>query len=237
MQWTDDAFVLSARPYGEGGAVVHVLARGHGRHAGLVRGGSAKQARGVIQPGNRVLATWMARLEEQLGILALELTAAHAAMVMADPDRLAVLSSACAMADLVLPEREPHPHLFAAFEALVADLAGADFASSYVRWELILLAELGYGLDLSSCAATGSTRDLAWVSPKSGRAVSAAAGAPYAGKLLPLPNFLVQGGRGDAAAVAAGLALTGHFLDRLVLAPHGRAMPPARTRLVDRMGR
>ncbi len=236
MQWADDAFVLSARRHGESGAVVHLLTRGHGRLAGRVRGASSKQARGVIQAGNRVHGTWMGRLEEQLGVLALELVTAHAAAVMLDADRLAILSSVCAMADIALPEREPHPDVFIALEALAADLAGAEFASSYVRWELVLLAELGYGLDLSSCAATGATEDLAWVSPKSGRAISAVAGAPYADKLLALPAFLVRGGAGDAAAVAAGLALTGHFLERQVLAPHGRPMPPARTRLVDRIG-
>lgn len=237
MQWTDDAFVLSARRYGEGGAVVHLLTQGHGRHAGLVRGAGARQGRGVVQPGNRVHTTWMARLEEQLGIMSLELSIAHAAMAMDDPDRLAVLASACAVADVALPEREPHPHLFEAFEALLADFSGGDFASSYVRWELVLLAELGYGLDLSRCAVTGASEDLAWVSPKSGRAVSAAAGAAYAARLLPLPGFLVHGGSGDASAVLAGLALTGHFLERFVLAPHGRPLPPARTRLVDRMAR
>lgn len=237
MNWTDDAFVLSLRRHGEGGAVVHLLTRDHGRHAGLVRGVSSKQARGIVQSGNRVHASWIGRLEDQLGVLSLELTTAHAAAVMADPDRLAVLAAACAMADRALPERQPHPHLFAAFEALAADLGGEEFTSSYVRWELVLLAELGYGLDLSRCAATGATADLAWVSPKTGRAVSAAAGAPYAEKLLALPSFLVEGGPGDAMAVVQGLTLTGYFLERHVLAPHRQSMPPARTRLVDRIAR
>lgn len=237
MQWTDDAFVLSVRRHGETGVVAHLLTREHGRHAGLVRGGASKQLRGALQPGNRIRTTWMARLEDQLGVLAVEPAAAHAALAMDDPGRLAALSAACALAELVLPEREPHPAVFAAFEALAADLAGTSWPSSYVRWELVLLAELGYGLDLSACAVSGRTDDLVWVSPKSGRAVSAEAGAPYAGKLLPLPRFLVAGGSGSTAEVAAGLALTGHFLERHVLAPHRRAMPAARARLVDRMAR
>lgn len=235
MQWTDDAFVLSARRHGEGGAVVHLLTRAHGRHAGLVRGAASKALRGAVQPGNRVVATWMARLDEQLGVFALELAAAHAASVMDDAGRLAALSAACALADVTLPERQAHPAVFDAFAALAADLGGPDWPSSYVRWELVLLAALGYGLDLTSCAVTGTTEGLAWVSPRTGRAVSAGAGAAYADKLLPLPRFLVEGGAGDAGQVAQGLRLTGHFLDRHVLA--GKPMPAARMRVVDRLGR
>ncbi len=236
MDWSDDAFVLSARRYGEGAVVAHVLSRGHGRHAGLVRGGAGKGLRGVLQPGNLVAVRWRARLEEQLGVMTAELAAAHSAQAMGDAGRLAALSSACAMVELTLPEREPHPAVFDAFSALAADLRTGAWPASYVRWELVLLAELGYGLDLGACAVTGAAADLRWVSPKTGRAVSAVAGAPYADKLLDLPGFLLAGGPGDAAQVAQGLALTGHFLDRRVLAPHGRRLPPARTRLVDRIG-
>lgn len=235
MRWTDDAFVLSARRHGEAGAVVHLLTRRHGRHAGLVRGAASKALRGVVQPGNRVAATWTARLDDQLGVVALELAAAHAAAVLDDAGRLAALSAACALADATLPERQAHPEVFDAFAALVADFAGADWPSSYVRWELVLLAALGYGLDLEACVVTGTTADLTWVSPRTGRAVSAAAGAAHADKLLPLPRFLVAGGAGTAAEVAQGLALTGHFLRRHALA--GRAMPAARLRAVDRLGR
>lgn len=237
MNWTDDAFILSVRRHGESSAVVHLLTCGHGRHAGLVRGGAGKGMRGVLQAGNRVAARWQARLDEHLGYLTCEAVAAHAAQVMADAGRLAALAAACALADSLLPEREPHPGMFAALEALIGDLEAeaSSWPASYVCWELVLLAELGYGLDLSSCAVTGTTEDLAWVSPKSARAVSTAAGAPYADKLLPLPRFLLEGGGGTAEEVTKGLALTGHFLERHVLAPQGTAMPAARIRLVDRL--
>lgn len=235
MDWADDAFVVSVRRHGEGSAVVHLLTRSHGRHAGLVRSAAGKAMRGVLLAGNRVAARWHARLDEHLGYLSCELVCAHAAAVMDDAPRLAAVTAACALIDLTLPEREAHPAVFTAFEALMADLATADWPSSYVRWELVLLAELGYGLDLSECAVTGATEGLAWVSPRSGRAVSAGAGAAYADKLLALPEFLVCGGGGDAQAVAEGLALTGYFLERHVLAPHAVALPAARTRLVERL--
>ncbi len=235
MDWADDAFVLSLRRHGEGSAVVHLLTRSHGRHAGLVRGATGKAMRGVLLAGNRVAARWHARLDEHLGYLSCELVCAHAAAVLDDAPRLAALTAACALTDLALPEREAHPAVFTAFEALLADLGAVDWPSSYVRWELVLLTELGYGLDLSRCAITGATEGLVWVSPRSGRAVSAAAGAAYADRLLALPAFLVQGGRGDGQAVAAGLALTGYFLERHVLAPHGLALPAVRTRLVERL--
>ncbi|MCC6918630.1 MAG: DNA repair protein RecO, partial [Alphaproteobacteria bacterium] len=178
MEWAEEAIVLAARRHGESDAIVAVLTRGHGRCAGLVRGGAGRRAGPVLQPGNRIAARWRARLEGHLGTLAAELVHGHAARFLDDPDRLAALSAAAAVADLALPEREPHPRAFDGFVGLLAALeADTGWAAAYVRWELDLLAELGFGLDLARCAATGTEADLVYVSPRSGRAVSRAAGA------------------------------------------------------------
>lgn len=245
MEWRDAGIVLGARRHGENGLVVSLLTYGHGRHAGLVKGGTSKTGRGLYQPGNLLTATWKARLEDQLGLYACELGEANAAALMADPGRLAALTAVCAVAEAVLPERQAHPLLFDATLALLAALRDAPditYGAAYVEWEMVVLQDLGFGLDLSACAATGATDDLVWVSPRSGRAVSATAGEPWRDKLLPLPGFLRQegeedGGDGedpDEAAIAAGLRLTGWFLDRHVLAPHGRRLPPARVRFEER---
>lgn len=238
MDWTDDGIVLSVRKHGETSAIVSLLTREHGRHAGLVRGGVGRRARGVLQPGNGVRAHWRARLEEHLGSLSCELTEAYAARVLDDPLRLAGLDAACAVADAALPEREPHPRTHQGLTVLMAALAEANPAwpSVYVKWEIGLLGALGFGLDLESCAATGRNDQLAWVSPRSGRAVSLAAGEPYRDRLLPLPEFLVaQNGAGSPAEVLDGLRLSGYFLERHVFV-HGRqASPAARDRLIERL--
>ena len=234
MHWTDDGIVLSARAHGESSVVVQLLTRHQGRHAGLVRGGQGKRARGVFQPGNLVAANWSARLADHLGNYTCELVEAHAAGVLDDPNRLAALSAAAAVSETALPEREPHPACFEGFLALLTALPGDHWAEVYVRWELALLAELGFGLDLESCAAGGANDQLAYVSPKSGRAVSLAAGEPYRDKLFPLPGFLIGRGGGGTDEVEQGLALTGFFLERHVYAPHHRDLPPARRRLAER---
>jgi DNA repair protein RecO (recombination protein O) len=239
MQWSDDAIVLSARKHGEGGAVVHVLTPEHGRHAGLVRGGSGRRQRGNLQVGNQVRVSWRGRLDEHLGSFTVELTAARAAAWLDDAGRLGALTAAAAVVGAALPERESHPEIYTDF----CDLMGAldrdpAWARAYVRWELALLADLGFGLDLGHCASTGSTEDLIYVSPRSGRAVSAEAGLPYKDKLLILPDFLrdeTGDATADPAALVAGLKLTGHFLSHHVLEPHGGRLPPARIRLVDRL--
>ena len=235
MEWTDDAIVLSARRHGESGAVVHVLSAGHGRHAGLVHGGFGKAHRGALLPGNRVRVRWRARLAEQLGTMTCELVDAVAARAMDDPARLAAVSSACALCEATLPERQPHGPAFLALAALLDALESESWPTVYVHWELALLRDLGYGLDLGSCAATGANDGLAFVSPRSGRAVSASAGEPWRDKLLALPRFLVTGGEGDAGEIAQGLILTGFFLERHVLGPNALPMPAARSRLVDRL--
>jgi DNA repair protein RecO (recombination protein O) len=235
MEWNDEGIVLSVRRHGETSAVADLLTREHGRHGGLVKGGAGKAARGALQPGNRLLVTWKARLEEHLGNVTWELVAAHGAAWLDDRRRLAGLAAACAMAEATLPEREPHSAAFNGLVALLGGLADEDWPCLYVHWELGLLAELGFGLDLSRCAATGANDGLAYVSPRSGRAVSLSAGEPYRGKLLPLPAFLLEGRAGTAEEVLAGLCLTGHFLERHVLGPHGKALPAARSRLVERL--
>lgn len=238
MQWSDDGIVLSARRHGEASAVVSLLTRERGRHAGLVRG-AVRGNQGLLEPGNAVRAVWRGRLAEHLGTLTCELTMAHAARLLDGPSRLAALVASCAIVETALPEREPCPEVFAALLELLEHLAGADdWARVYVLWELHLLGALGYGLDLTRCAATGRNDQLAFVSPRSGRAVSLSAGEPYRDRLLPLPRFLTADGEAIAPRdVADGLALTGYFLARHVYAPQSRELPAARRRLITRLGR
>lgn len=239
MEWTEDAFVLVARRLGEADVVASVLTRGHGRCSGLVRGGAGRRQGPLFQPGNRIAARWRARLDDQLGTLTAELVRGHAARLIGDPDRLAALVAAVAVLEAALPEREPHPRAFDGLADLLARLEGEEaWAATYVRWEVGLLAELGFGLDLSRCAVTGTEEGLAWVSPRTGRAVSAAAGAPYAGRLLRLPAFLLADGAAAPGDLADGLRLSGHFLEGHVFALAGRGVAPAaRGRLVDRIAR
>ncbi|MBX9635889.1 MAG: DNA repair protein RecO [Magnetospirillum sp.] len=234
MEWADEGIVLAVHRHGETGIIASLLTREHGRHSGLVHGGVGKAHRGTLQPGNHVKAWWRARLADQLGRYRVEMAQAHAADILDDPNRLAALASACALSEAVLPERQSHPAAFVALAALLEAFKSEAWPSVYVHWELALLRDLGYGLDLTQCAATGVNDGLAYVSPKSGRAVSLSAGEPYRDKLLILPAFLVNGGEGDRRAVFDGLKLSGFFLDRHVLAPNRMAMPPARSRLVDR---
>lgn len=235
MEWSDQGIVISARRHGEGSLIVQLLTETHGRHAGLVRGGTGKRGRGVYLPGNTVSATWRARLADHLGNYSCELAESRAAALLDDPVKLAALSSLCAVAEAALPEREAHPAVYRGFRIVLDALDSGDWHAAYVRWELGVLAELGYGLDLSACAATGRNDALAYVSPKSGRAVSLSAGEPYRERLLPLPGFLIGGETATAAEVRAGLKLTGYFLETRLFAPEGRTVPAARHRLVDRL--
>jgi len=232
MEWTDDGIVLASRRHGETSSVVSLFARDHGRYAGLVRGGAGKRARAAIQPGNRVQVTWKARLAEQLGTFTWEPQSAEGTRWLRDSRRLAAVASACALIEATMPERESHPAAFAGLADLLARMDAEDWPSAYARWELALLAELGYGLDLATCAATGRNDDLAFVSPRTGRAVSLAAGEPYRDRLLALPRFVAEGGAGSPAEIAEALALSGHFLERWVFATIGKRVPAARTRLV-----
>lgn len=246
MDWTDQGIVLGRRRHGESAAVVTLLTREHGRHAGLVRGGTGKRGAALYQPGNLLAAHWRARLAEHLGTLTAEMADAFAARVLDDPLRLAGITSACAVLDAALPEREPHAPLFDATLTLLRSIQTAPeptaWGKEYARWEVQCLAELGFGLDLASCAATGRRDGLTYVSPRTGRAVSEEAGAPYADKLFPLPSFLgpepaTDASAADPASVSTALRMTGHFLERHVLGPHDRKLPAARTRFVDRWRR
>ncbi|MEQ1705990.1 MAG: DNA repair protein RecO, partial [Rickettsiales bacterium] len=192
MHWSDAAIILSSRKYGESSAVVRVLAREHGVFAGVVRGANSKNNRGIIQSGNVVSSQWQARLSQQLGTFKLELLEAHAAHIMQDDGKLAALSAACTITEIALPERHPYPKLFSALHEFLHTLTASDnWQQDYIKYEVLLLAESGFGLDLSECAATGVTDDLIYVSPKSGRAVCREAGEPYKDKMLPLPAFLL----------------------------------------------
>lgn len=235
MDWTDHGYVLGARKHGENALIVSLLTAEHGRHAGLVRGGTGSRARGLYQPGNLLRATWRARLAEHLGAFTCEMERAHAAALLQDKLPLLALSAACVLLDRALPERAPFPDLFAGFGALVSALGGSGWETAYVMWERDLLAELGFGLDLASCAATGETEGLVWVSPKTGRAVSEAAGAPWRDRLLRLPGFLLADGGGSPVApadIADGLRLTGHFLTAHALGGAPDALPAARAQLI-----
>jgi DNA repair protein RecO (recombination protein O) len=234
MHWTDTAIILSTRKYGENSSVVRLLARQHGVYAGIVRGIHSKANRGVIQPGNIINCTWQARLSEQMGSFKCELLEANAALIMQDAGRLAALTSACGVIEASLPERHPYTRLYGLFQAFLAVLRdGENWQEEYVRLELELLAEAGFGLDLSECAATGVSEDLIYVSPKSGRAVSREAGEPYKQKLLELPQFLLNSSLARNEEILAGLRLTGYFLDSWLLTPHNRKLPVTRQRLVD----
>lgn len=235
MHWSDDGVVLGARRHGELALILELMTQAHGRHLGLVHGGRSRLLRPVLQPGNTVRATWRARLDEHLGTYAVEAGEMRAARFLAAPAALYGLSALAALMRL-LPERDPHPVLYESLAVLVDHLDDKDIAPAlFVRFELEVLAELGFGLDLSCCAATGSHDDLAYVSPKSGRAIAAAAGAPYRDRLLALPDFLVGRSlenRPGPADIAAGFALTDFFLRLHLFEPRGERPPEERARFV-----
>lgn len=237
MEWEDDAFVLSARSHGETGAIVELLTAERGKFAGHVAGGASRKMKPFLQAGAKVIARYRSRVSDQLGSVVLEPVGEGPAALFDDPLALAGLASAAAVAAGALPEREPHPGAFHALEALIGALAHPDiWPAVYVRFEAGLLQDLGFEMDFSRCTVTGSTDDLLYVSPRTGRAVSRQAGEPYKDRLLALPLFLLsaQGGlrEGD---IRAGLDLTAHFLEQQVFGPMNRPLPPARIWLVDRL--
>lgn len=236
VEWDAPAIVLDVRPFGEGDAVATVMTAEHGSHRGLARGGASRSRAAVWQPGNLVQARWVARLSDQLGSLSAELVHAGAALAMDDPLALAMLSASCAVAEGALPEREPHPRVFDGLLHLIPRLPmGAAMLPDLIRWEAMLLADLGYGLDLGRCAVTGEEAGLAWVSPRTGRAVSDPAAGEWLSRLLRLPSFLVGGNAAEAADWRDGLRLTGHFLARDAFGQHHRPLPSARQMLYDRV--
>lgn len=243
MEWEAPAIVLDARPYGDAESIVTVMTEEHGAHRGLVRGGAARAQIGTWQPGNFVQIRWTGRLADQLGAFRGELIHANAAQVMDDPLALAMLSAACAVTEGALTEREPHPLVFEGLLRLIAHVPlGIGGLPDQIRWETVLLAELGYGLDLSRCAVTGERTGLAYVSPRTGRAVTAAAAGVWTSRLLRLPGFLIGDDRGPGTGSSVpladlhdGLRLTGHFLARDAFGHRHRPLPRARVMLYDRL--
>ena len=238
MDFSDEGILISAKPLGEANTVAELLTAMHGRHLGLVRGGRSRRMRPLMQLGNVLSVTWRARLADHLGGYNLELIEPYAARVLDDQAALAAIGSLTGLAKQ-LPERDPHPQLYrGALEVLQALDDANVWPALLVRWEMMLLQDLGFGLDLSECAATGTDADLIYVSPRSGRAVSRDAGQPFCDRLLKLPRFLLEDDASPAPSdILAGFALTGHFLERDVLAPQGLASPAARTRLIELLAR
>ena len=241
MEWAGAGLVLAMRPHGETSAILEVFSADRGRHAGVVRGGAGRRLGPHLQPGNEVALRWRARLEGQLGQFTVEPLKGRAGQLMESRLSLAALSSVCALLQRALPEREPHPALHAATLALLDALATLpDWRLPYLKWELGLLAEIGYGLDLSQCAVTGARQGLAFVSPKTGRAVTHEGAGPWQDRLLPLPPCLTSSAliAPDLREMTEALALTQHFLNRGLGAASGEtAVPEARLRLADLLGR
>lgn len=234
IAWRDEGLVLAVRPHGETAVILELLTRAHGRHLGVVHGGRSRRIAPLLQPGNQLAAEWKARLDTHLGSFAVEPLRGRAGDVLADPLRLSALSALCALASFVLPEREALPDFAARTEALADAIAsGEGWLNDYVWWELSLLEVAGFGLDLSECAGGGGANDLAYVSPRTGRAVSRSAAGEWADRMLPLPDMLL-GGATTLPGVRAALMLTGHFLgQRLAPSLGERPLPPARQRLLD----
>ncbi len=234
MQFTDAAIILTTRKLGEHSIMVRALTQEHGVYAGAVRGGHSKQQRGLWQPGNQVDLTWKARLAEQVGSFSGELHEAVAAYAMQDRAALSALTSATTLIHTLVPERAPHPMLYRALHDFTQAIVTKEWQLAYARFELALLSECGFQLDLSSCAATGRKEDLIYVSPKSGHAVSREAGVPYHEKMLPLPAFILSGHHtATPPDIRDSLRLTGYFLEHWLLIPHEKSIPAARKRLVE----
>jgi DNA repair protein RecO (recombination protein O) len=240
MEWRDQGVLLSMRPHGESAAIIEAFTAAHGRHLGVVRGGASRRMAPILQPGAHLDLVWKARLDDHIGVYTVEPLRSRAA-ILSDRQALAGLTAVCALLHVALPEREPDPALWHKAVTLLDALGSQDdWPALYLRWELALLGALGFGLDLSACAVTGTTQDLRYVSPRTGRAVSAAGAGAWADRLLPLPPGLLEGDQSPLTAsdLAQGLALTGHFLAR-ELAPvlNDRALPEARARLVGLLTR
>lgn len=234
MEWRDTGILLSMRRHGETAAIIDVFTQGHGRHAGVVRGGASRKVAPTLQPGAQLDLTWRARLEDHIGTYRVEPQRSRAAAALSGRLALAGLNAVTALLSFSLPEREAHPQLYRRSERLL-DLLGQDevWPLAYLQWELALLDELGFGLDLTRCAATGVTEGLAYVSPRTGRAVSRAGAGDWADRLLPLPPCLRGEGPAPDAEIAQGLRTTGHFLGhRLAPALGHTPLPEARARFV-----
>jgi DNA repair protein RecO (recombination protein O) len=239
MEWRDEGALLSVRQHGETAAIIEVFTARHGRHLGVVRGGVSRRIAPILQPGAQLDLTWRARLDEHIGAFTVEPIRSRAAQVMDDRRALAALGAVTALLAFALPEREPHPRLYARTVALLDALGAAPgWEADYLRWELALLEELGFGLDLARCAATGATEELVYVSPKSGAAVSRAGAGEWADRLLPLPPVLRGGPETQPGEVAEGLRTTGHFLETWLAPALGeKPVPAARGRFASLLAR
>jgi DNA repair protein RecO (recombination protein O) len=239
MEWRDQGILLSARRHGETSAIIEVFTPSQGRHAGIVRGGTSRKIAPILQPGAQLDVAWRARLEDHIGAFTVEPVRSRAVTAMQDRLSLAGLNTVTALLSFSLPEREPHAPLYRRTQSLLDLLDQGDlWPLAYLQWELSLLEELGYGLDLSACAVTGAQEGLVFVSPKSGRAVTREGAGEWADKMLPLPPVLR--GDGDAAndEIAAGLKTTGYFLEhRLARDLGGKPLPEARARFIDAFSR
>ncbi len=235
MEWSERGLILGCRKHGETSVILELMTRAHGRHLGVVRGGRAKTMQPVLQPGNEVTAVWRARLDEHLGLYAVEAAVLRTDLLLSNPQGLHGVNWLGALLRL-LPERDPHPGLYDRAQVLLQHLATPLAPALFVHFELALLADLGFGLDLEACAATGARDDLVYVSPKSGRAVSRAAGAPWAARLLPLPAFLREppGVPVEREKLREGFRLTEFFLTRDIFAPRGMNAPDSRAAFIAR---
>jgi len=233
MEWRDQGVLIAVRTHGESAAIIEVFTAQHGRHAGVVRGGASRRMAAALQPGTQLDVAWRARLDDHLGVFTAEPIRSRAGL-MADRLALAGLNAVCALLHAALPEREAHPMLYPSTMALLEALGcDADWPEHYLRWELLLLEEMGFGLDLGRCAVTGARDDLVFVSPRTGRAVSRQGAGDWADRLLPLPQCLLGQGRAQGAELAQGLAITGHFLLReLGALRRVPTLPEARGRLL-----
>ncbi len=232
MEWREEGILLGARRHGEHAAILDLFTAAHGRHLGVLRGGASRKMAPLLQPGAQLDATWRARLDAHLGAYTVDLITSRAAEAMEDRSALAGLTAICAILSFALPEREAHPALYARSLALLDGLGAARWAQAYLSWELALLEETGFGLDLTRCAVSGTTEDLAFISPRTGRAVARAHAGEWADRLLPFPNALLGQSAGPED-LAQGLRVTGHFLEtHLAPALGDKPFPPARARLV-----
>lgn len=233
MEWQGDGLILNTRKHGENSAIIDVLTRDKGRHMGLVRGGRSRTMRPVLQAGNLVNVVWRARLEDHLGAFSVDPHRMIVAGIIDDVHRLAGLTTITTLASL-LPEREPHPRIYDASMLLIEHLQDdAIWPAVLVKWEMGLLEELGFGLDLSKCAVSGETAGLTHVSPRTGRAVCAREADPWKDKLLALPAFVTgTSGAASNAEIVQGLKLTGHFLARHIFEPRGVSVPEQRQRIL-----
>lgn len=239
MDWRDQGILLSSRKHGESSAIIEVFTPEHGRHAGVVRGGAGRKLAPILQPGAQLDLEWRARLEEHIGTFAVEPVRSRAAAALSGRLALAGLNAVTGLLSFCLPEREPHPRLYHRSEQ-VLDLLGQDeiWPLGYLQWEMALLDATGFGLDLTACAVTGATEGLVYVSPKTGRAVSASGAGDWADRLLPLPDCLRGKGEASDTEIAEGFRLTGYFLEqKLAPALGNRPLPDARARFLEQFNR